>query len=54
MTEQEKSKLYELYFSRFYSINELEMYFKKKYTHLEIRTVIRKYLESKENNKWEK
>lgn len=54
MTEQEKSKLYDLYFNKFYSIEQLVDNFKKKYTHLEIRTEIRKYLESKVNNKWVK
>ena len=52
MTEQEKIELFELYFRKFYTIEQLVRHFKKKYTHLEIRTAIRKYLESKENNKW--
>lgn len=54
MTEKEKSKLYDLYFNEFYSIEQLVRHFKKKYTYLEIRTEIRKYLESKVNNKWAK
>ena len=52
MTEQEKQELFELYFKEFYSISRLVKHFKNKYTYLEIRTVIRKYLEGKNKNKY--
>lgn len=47
MTEQEKKELYKLYFNNFYSISELVEHFKNKYTYLEVKTAIRKYLENK-------
>lgn len=51
-TEQDKNETYKLYFEEFYSISKLVRHFKNKYSHLEIRTVIRKFLERKANNKY--
>ena len=41
--EKDKEKIYYLYFERLFSLEEIEVYFKGKYTYNELRTIVRNY-----------
>ena len=41
--EKDKEKIYYLYFERLFSLEEMEVYFKGKYTYNELRTIVRNY-----------